>query len=78
MPAAKGKLAEVRPPYERGDRVLVKMPLCYYILVIHASNTIDGELWFYGKGADIIMPFPSSCIVRRLAPGEGPTRPELA
>jgi hypothetical protein len=75
MPAAKGKRAEVRPDYGRGDRVLVKMPLCYYILVIHASDTIDGEVWFYGKGADVIMPFPAACIVRRLVPGEDPAGP---
>jgi hypothetical protein len=75
MPDRHGKLADVRPAYGRGDRVLVKLPLCYYVLVIHASDIIDGELWFYGRGVDVIMPFPAACIVRRLAPGEAPTRP---
>lgn len=62
-----------RPVYGKGDRVLVKLPCCFYTLEIHASEVIDGEVWFYGKGADVIMPFPTSCIVRRLTPGEGPT-----
>ena len=76
MPDRHGKLADVRPTYGKGDRVLVKLPLCYYILVIHESDTIDGEVWFYGKGADVIMPFPAAGIVRRLAPAEDLTRPE--
>lgn len=77
MPDRHGKLADVRPAYEKGDRVLVKLPLCYYVLVIHASDIINGELWFYGKGVDIIMPFPAACVVRRLAPSEDLVRPEL-
>lgn len=76
MPAAKGNSADVRPIYGKGDRVLVKMPLCYYLLEIHASEIIDGELWFYGKGVDLIMPFPASCVVRRLSLGEEPAGPE--
>jgi hypothetical protein len=77
MPAAKGNGAEVRPIYRRGDRVLVNLPPGYYGLVIHASDFIDGEVWFYGRGADVIMPFPATKIVRRLAPDEPLTRPEL-
>lgn len=76
MPDRHGKIVEVRPTYAMGDRVLVKLPLCFYVLMIHASETIDGEVWFYGRGADIIMPFPAACVVRRLALGEAPARPE--
>ncbi len=70
MPKEHVKTAGARPSYGRGDRVLVKLPQCFYVLVIHASDVIAGELWFYGKGADVIMPFPASCIVRRLPPSE--------
>jgi hypothetical protein len=76
MPDRHGKLADVRPAYGRGDRVLVRLPLCYYVLVIHASDLIDGEVWFYGKGVDIIMPFPAACVVRRLSLGEDLAGPE--
>lgn len=74
MPAAKGDGAEVHPIYRKGDRVLVHLPLGYYGLVIHASEIIDGELWFYGKGVGI-MPFPATSIIRRLARDEGLTWP---
>lgn len=69
------RVGEVRSIYRRGDRVLVHLPSGYYSLVIHASDVIDGELWFYGKGAGI-MPFPSTSIVRRLAPDEAFSWPE--
>lgn len=75
MPDRHGKTPGARPSYARGDRVLVRLPLCYYILVIHASEIIDGELWFYGRGVDIIMPFPATCIVRRLMLDEDPAWP---
>lgn len=75
MPDRHGKIADVRPIYERGDRVLVKLPLCFYVLEIHAAEIIDGELWFYGKGVDIITAFPATCVVRRLTAGGDPTRP---
>lgn len=66
----------VRPIYRKGDRVLVHLPSGDYGLVIHASDTIDGEVWFYGKGVGI-MPFPATSIVRRLAPDEALTWPGL-
>lgn len=69
MPDRHGKTADVRPIYRKGERVLVHLPSGYYGLVIHASDVFDGEVWFYGKGAGI-MPFPSTRIVRRLAPDE--------
>lgn len=72
MPDEQG-VGEVRPIYRRGDCVLVKLPLCFYVLVIHASEVIGGELWFYGRGADIILPFPATCIVCRIDAGEGST-----
>lgn len=77
MPDRHGKLADVRPIYRKGDRVLVHLPLGYYGLVIHASDIIDGEVWFYGRGTDVIMPFPVTKIVRRLTPDEPLTRPEV-
>ncbi|HWW74719.1 MAG TPA: hypothetical protein VNZ44_04935 [Pyrinomonadaceae bacterium] len=76
MPAAEGELAEVRPIYRKGDRVLVHLPSGYYGLVIRTSEVIDGELWFYGVGAGI-MPFPAASIVRRLAPDEALIWPKL-
>ena len=76
MPVAKGELPEVRPIYRKGDRVLVHLPSGYYGLVIHASDVIDGQLWFYGRGLGI-MPFPATSIVRRLAQDEALIWPKL-
>lgn len=76
MPAAKGKPADVHPIYRKDDRVLVHLPSGYYGLVIHASEVIDGKLWYYGKGLGI-MPFPATSIVRRLAPDEDLIWPDL-
>lgn len=78
MPAAKGRGAEVRPIYRRGDRVLVEMEDGFYDLTIQLSEIIDGALWLYGAGTGFIKTFPAECIVRRLAPGEDFTwrRPE--
>jgi hypothetical protein len=70
MPAAEGKLAEVRSIYRRGDRVLVELPPWFYVLVIQSWEIIQGDLWLYAKVGAFTMPFPAVCIVRRLAPGE--------
>jgi hypothetical protein len=70
MPAAKGELAEVRPIYRRGDRVLVELPSGFYVLTVQSSEIIYGELWLYAKVSGVTMPLPATCIVRRLAPGE--------
>jgi hypothetical protein len=70
MPDRHGKLAEVRPIYRRGDRVLVELPSGYHVLVIQASETIAGEMWFDGESSEFGTSFPARSIVRRLAPGE--------
>jgi hypothetical protein len=70
MPAAKGKIAEVRPIYRTGDRVLVELPSGFHVLVIQASEVVAGELWFDGESSKFGTSFPARSIVRRLAPGE--------
>lgn len=69
MPDERG-VGDVRPIYRAGDRVLVELPPCYYELVIQSWEIISGELWLYAKVAGSPLPFPATCIVRRLAPGE--------
>jgi hypothetical protein len=63
-------MAEVRSIYRMGDRVLVELPPWFYVLVIQSWQIIQGELWLYAKMGNSTMPFPASCVVRRLAPGE--------
>ena len=70
MPDRHGKLAEVRPIYRTGDRVLVELPSGYYVLVIQASEVVADELWFDGESPEFGTSFPARSIVRRLAPGE--------
>jgi hypothetical protein len=70
MPDRHGKLAEVRPIYRIGDRVLVELESGFYDLIIRSSEIIAGELWLYGAGPGFIKTFPAGCIVRRLALGE--------
>lgn len=70
MPDRHGKLAEVRPIYRRGDRVLVELDSGLYDLIIQTSEVVGGELWLYGKGPGFIKTFPAKCVVRRLSPGE--------
>lgn len=70
MPDRHGKLADVRPIYRLGDHVLVRLPFGRFELEIRASEVIDGEVWFYGKRACLIIPFPVTRIVRRLIPDE--------
>lgn len=70
MPADRVELADVRPIYKPGDCVLVRLPTGLYQLEIRASEVIEGEVWFYGRSACLIMPFPVTGIVRRLAPDE--------
>lgn len=70
MPADRIELADVRPIYRRGDHVLVRLPTGLHQLEIRASEVIDGEVWFYGRRACLIMPFTTACVVRRLTPGE--------
>ena len=68
MPADRGESADVRPIYRPGDHVLVRLPTGLHQLEIRASEVIDGEVWFYGRRACLIMPFTVACVVRRLAP----------
>ena len=70
MPDRHGKLADVRPIYRKGDRVLVELESGFYYLTILSSEVIAGELWLYGAGLGFVKTFPAGCIVRRLAPGE--------
>lgn len=70
MPADRVEFADVRPIYRLGDYVLVCLPTGLYQLEIRASEVIDGEVWFYGRSACLIMPFPVARIVRRLAPDD--------
>ena len=70
MPDRHGKLAEVRPIYRKGDRVLVELESGLYDLTIRSSEVIAGELWLYGAGPGFIKTFSAECIVRRLAPSE--------
>lgn len=75
MPDRHGKLAEVRPIYRRGDRVLVELESGFYDLTIQSSEIIAGELWLYGAGPGFVKTFTAGCIVRRLAFGEDFTWP---
>jgi hypothetical protein len=77
MPDRHGKTAEVRPIYRKGDRVMVKLPSGFYVLVIQASEFIAGELWLDGHSAEFGTSFPARCVVRRLAPGENFTWPKI-
>jgi hypothetical protein len=70
MPDRHGELAEVRPIYRKGDRVLVELPSGYYVLMIQASEVVAGELWFDGESSEFGTSFPARSIIRRLAPGE--------
>lgn len=70
MPADRGEFSDVRPIYRLGDHVLVRLPTGLHQLEIRASEVIDGEVRFYGRGACLIMPFTVACVVRRLTPEE--------
>lgn len=70
MPDRHGELADVRPIYRTGDHVLVRLPAGLYRMEIRASEVIDGEVWFYGRRGYLFLPFPVSCVVRRLTPEE--------
>jgi hypothetical protein len=76
MPDRHGELAEVRPIYRKGDRVLVKLPSGIYHLVIQSAEIIGSELWLEGKASEFSMSFPAKCVVRRLRPGEPFTWPK--
>jgi hypothetical protein len=75
MPADHGDLAEVRPIYRIGDRVLVELESGFYDLIIRSSEIIGRELWLYGEGPGFVKTFPAGCIIRRLARGENFTWP---
>lgn len=70
MPDRHGNLAEVRPIYRTGDRVLVELPPDFYVLSIQSWEIIGGELWLYAMVNGSTLPFPTTSVVRRLAPGE--------
>lgn len=70
MPDRRGSLAEVRSIYRRGDRVVVKLPPDFYVLLIQSWEIGGGELWLYAKVGGSTIPFPATNVVRRLAPGE--------
>lgn len=75
MPDEQG-VGKVRPIYREGDRVLVEMPSGYYVLVIQASEIIDGELWLDGNSSEFSTSFPARRVIRRLKPGERLTWPK--
>lgn len=62
--------AEVRSIYRKGDRVIVKLPPDFYVLLVQSWEIIGGELWLRAKVEGVTMPFPAANAVRRLAPGE--------
>jgi hypothetical protein len=70
MPAAEGKLAEVRSIYRNGDRIVVELPPDFYVLLVRSGEIIGGELWLHAKVGSAIIPFPATKVIRRLAPGE--------
>lgn len=76
MPDRHGKLADVRPIYRLGDRVLVELPSGFYQLVVQSAKIADGELWLDGKAAEFYTTFPARLVIRRLAPGEVFTPPQ--
>ena len=69
MPGEQGK-AEVRPIYEKGDRVLVKFLTGFCAFVIQECEYREGELWFYGVSCCSMMYFPAVSIVCRLEMNE--------
>jgi len=70
MPDRHGKLAEVRPIFRRGDRVLVKVPFGYCEVTVLRYQVIGGQLWLHGTSAGSTMSFPIHKIRGRLAPNE--------
>ena len=68
MPDRHGKLAEVRPIYRTGDRVLVKIPFGYCEMVVQGFETRDGALWLNGRVWGFYVCFPMRRIKGRLAP----------
>lgn len=76
MPDRHGELADVRPIYRRGDRVLVELPSGRYQLAVQSAEIVGGELWLHGEASEFSKSFPAKCVVRRLKPGEGFTRPQ--
>lgn len=68
MPAAKGTLADVRPIYRMGDRVLVKLPFGYCEVVIQSYEVRDGALWLHGLGPGALVSFPMKKVRYRLSP----------
>jgi hypothetical protein len=52
-------VADVRPIYEKGDRVLVKFLTGFCAFVIQECEYREGELWFYGVSCCSMMYFPS-------------------
>jgi hypothetical protein len=69
MPGEQGK-AEVRPIYEKGDRVLVRFLTGFCAFVIQECEDRGGELWFYGASCCSMMYFPVASVVGRLDAGE--------
>lgn len=64
------RVAEVRPIYEKGDRVLVRFLTEFCAFVIQECEYREGELWFYGVSCCSMMYFPVVSIVGRLGAGE--------
>jgi hypothetical protein len=62
--------ADVRPIFRRGDRVLVKIDVVFYDMIIQRQKLIDGVLWLDGEGIGVAASFQLKSIIRRLAPNE--------
>lgn len=69
MPDEQG-VGDVRPIYEKGDRVLVRFLTGFCAFVIQECEDRGGELWFYGVSCCSMMYFPSTVIVCRLDAGD--------
>jgi hypothetical protein len=62
------QVAEVRPIYRRGDRVLVKLPFGYCEVVIQGYEMRRGTLWLYGRGPGSLVAFPMKKVRYRPSP----------
>jgi hypothetical protein len=67
MPDERGKVAEVRPIYRKGDRVLVELPFGNYDMIVEGCEIEDGWVWLYGACGGLGLRFTPKAVVRRLA-----------
>lgn len=67
MPDERGKVAEVRPIYRKGDRVLVEMPFGYCDVIIEGSEVEGGRTRLYGVCGRMGIRFTAEAVVCRLA-----------